>query len=80
MVTGSDNPLTLKAELLELAAVIVTLAPLAVKFPDADPLDPSATLPMLRVPGETASWPAEPEEPEEPEELDVFEEPALLTP
>jgi hypothetical protein len=45
IVTGSVNPLMLNAELLELAAVTVTLAPLAVKLPDAVPLFPTTTLP-----------------------------------
>jgi len=41
-----------------LAAVTVTLAPLAVKVPAAVPLAPTVTLPSARVAGETASCPA----------------------
>jgi len=52
-VTGSERPPTLNAELLVLAAVIVTLAPLAVKVPDAVPLVPTTTLPSPNVVGDT---------------------------
>src|SRR5208337_1309176 len=38
MVTGSDSPPTLNTESFVLAAVTVTLAPLALKLPDAVPL------------------------------------------
>jgi hypothetical protein len=58
IVTGSDNPPTLNTELFVLAAVTVTLAPLAVRLPDPVPLVPTTTLPMPRVPGATVSWPA----------------------
>ena len=58
MVTGRVNPLILNAELLILAAVTVTLAPLAVRFPLAVPLAPSTTLPTAIVEGETLSCPA----------------------
>jgi hypothetical protein len=57
MVTGSDSPPTLKTELLELTAETVTLAPLAVRLPDADPLVPTITLPTLKVDGLTLSCP-----------------------
>ena len=57
IVTGNDNPPTLNTELLELAAVTVTLAPLAVKLPDAVPLVPTTTLPRARVVGLTLSCP-----------------------
>jgi hypothetical protein len=58
MVAGSARPLTLNTELLELTAVTVTFAPLAVRLPDAVPLVPTTTLPRPRVVGETVSWPA----------------------
>jgi hypothetical protein len=57
IVTGNDKPPTLKTELFELAAVTVTLAPLAVKLPDAVPLVPTTTLPRGRVAGLTLSCP-----------------------
>jgi len=57
IVTGSERPPTLKTELFELAAVTVTLAPLAVRLPDAVPLFPSTTLPKSRVVGVTLSCP-----------------------
>ena len=58
IVTGSDSPLIVKAELFVLAAVTVTLAPLAFKLPEAVPLEPSTTLPTANVEGETLSCPA----------------------
>jgi len=58
MVTGSDRPPTLNAELFELAAVTVTLAPLAVRLPDAVPMDPTTTLPRPKLVGVTLSCPA----------------------
>jgi len=57
IVTGNDKPPTLNTELFELAAVTVTLAPLAVKLPDAVPLVPTTTLPKARVVGLTVSCP-----------------------
>ena len=57
MVTGSDSPPMLKTELLVVAAVTVTLAPLAVNWPVAEPLFPTVTLPKLRVDGVIASVP-----------------------
>jgi len=58
MVSGSDSPPTLNTELLLLAAVTVTLVPLAVIVPDAVPLWPTTTLPRARVAGLTPSVPA----------------------
>ena len=59
MVTGNERPLTLNTDSsLVLAAVTVTLAPLAVSVPDAVPLVPTTTLPTPRVVGLTASCPA----------------------
>jgi cytochrome c biogenesis factor len=58
IVRGSEIPLTANAVLLVPALVMVTLAPLAVKVPDAVPLLPTVTLPTVRVMGETLSCPA----------------------
>jgi hypothetical protein len=89
IVTGSDNPLTLNCELLEFAAVTVTLAPVALRLPEAVVLVPATALPSPSVPGLTASCPSpepvDPEDPDDPEdpfepEPDEDEEPALLTP
>jgi hypothetical protein len=44
--------------LLRLADVIVTDAPLAFSVPLSDELDPTTTLPKLRLAGDTANWPA----------------------
>jgi len=55
IVWGSENPPIVKTELLVLAAVTVTLAPLALRVPVAVPLDPTVTLPTLRVVGDTVS-------------------------
>lgn len=59
MVTGSGRPPILKTELFVVAPVIVTLAPVALRLPDALPLAPTVTLPKFSVLGETVSWPAE---------------------
>jgi hypothetical protein len=58
MVTGSESLPTLNTELLEVIAETVTLAPPAVRLPDADPLVPTTTLPRLKVIGLTLSCPA----------------------
>lgn len=47
----------MNTELLVLAAVTVTLAPVAVSVPDAVPLDPTVTLPSESVVGDTLSCP-----------------------
>ena len=57
IVTGSERPPTLKTELFVLAAVTVTLAPLAVKLPEAVPLVPATTLPRFSVAGFTVNCP-----------------------
>ena len=44
--------------MLRLADVTVTEAPLAFRLPLSDALDPTATLPKLRLVGDTANWPA----------------------
>ena len=51
MSNGSDSPLTVNRELLELTAVTVTLVPLAARLPVAWPLVPSWTLPSAIVDG-----------------------------
>jgi len=57
IVAGRDNPLMVNTALFEVAAVTVTLAPLAVRVPDAVPLVPTTTLPREIVVGETLSCP-----------------------
>jgi uncharacterized membrane protein (UPF0136 family) len=56
-VTGRDNPLSLNAELFVVAALIVTLAPVALRVAEPVPLLPTTTLPTLSVAGLTESWP-----------------------
>lgn len=58
MVTGKVSPPKLNVALFVPADVTVTLPPVAVKDPEADPLVPSTTLPIARVDGETPSCPA----------------------
>ena len=53
IVTGKESPLTVNADLLVLAAVTVTLAPLAESVPLPVPLVPTVTLPMSSVAGLT---------------------------
>ena len=57
MVTGKEIAATVNAALSELAAVTVTDPPLAVRVPDALPLLPTTTFPMLRVDGVAVSRP-----------------------
>jgi hypothetical protein len=57
IVTGRDKPLMLNTALDELAAVTVTLAPLAVRVPDPVPVSPTWTLPRARAVGATVSCP-----------------------
>lgn len=52
IIAGSDKPLTAKPELLLLTAVTVTLAPLALKLPEAVPLNPTKTSPAAKVAGD----------------------------
>jgi hypothetical protein len=56
-VAGKLSPLRLKTALFALAEVTVTLAPEAVRLPEAEPFVPTTTLPSARVDGETASCP-----------------------
>ena len=58
IVTGSESPLIVNAELVILVAETVTLAPLADRLPEAVPLEPSTTLPTASVEGEMLSCPA----------------------
>jgi hypothetical protein len=51
IIAGTDKPLMVKRELLVLAAVTVTLAPLALRVPETVPLAPTATLPADKVVG-----------------------------
>jgi hypothetical protein len=55
MVRGKDRPLTEKTELVVSADVIVILAPLAVRLPEAAPLAPSTILPRPSAAGLTTS-------------------------
>jgi len=55
IVTGSESPLTVNAELFVLAPVMVTLPLLAVRVPVVVPLFPSTTLPTANVVGLTDS-------------------------
>src|SRR5215472_8770547 len=57
IVAGSEIPPMLNCPLFVLAAVIVTAAPRAVRFPDAVPLVPITTLPTARGLGVTSSCP-----------------------
>jgi hypothetical protein len=62
--------------LVRLADVTVTEAPLAVRLPLSAELDPTATLPKLRLVGDTANWPAAVPVPESAivsGELDAFD-------
>jgi hypothetical protein len=56
-VAGSEIPVSANSPLLELADETVTDAPLAVKLPLSDELDPTSTLPKLRLVGDTANVP-----------------------
>ena len=56
-MTGRVSPLITNCELLELAAVTVTLAPVALRVPEPVPLVPTTTLPRLSVVGLTLSVP-----------------------
>jgi len=57
-VAGSEMPESTNSPLLRLAELIVTDAPLALSVPLSDELDPTTTLPKLRLVGDTANWPA----------------------
>ena len=58
IVVGNVKPLTTKTELFEVAPVTVTLAPVALRLPEPDPLSPATTLPRFMAVGLTVSCPA----------------------
>jgi len=58
IVAGSEIPESTNSLLLILADETVTDAPLAVRLPLSGALDPSTTLPKLRLVGDTAKVPA----------------------
>jgi hypothetical protein len=75
-VSGSETPESRNSLLFRLAEVIVTEAPLAFRLPLSEELDPTTTLPKLRLVGDTANWPAAVPVPERAilsGELDAFE-------
>ena len=55
MVTGNEIPESTNSPLLRLADETVTAAPLAIRLPLSAELDPTVTLPKLRLVGDTAS-------------------------
>jgi len=55
IVCGKEKPPIVKTELFVLAAVTVTVPPVAVSVPVAVPLDPTTTIPNPRLDGETLS-------------------------
>jgi hypothetical protein len=57
-VVGSEIPESTNSALFRLAELIVTEAPLAVRLPLSAALDPTVTLPKLRLVGDTAKVPA----------------------
>jgi hypothetical protein len=75
-VSGSETPESRNSALFRLAEVIVTEAPLAFRLPLSEELDPTTTLPKLRLVGDTANWPAAVPVPESAilsGELDAFD-------
>src|ERR1700722_11364339 len=78
MVAGSEIPESTNSALLRVAAVTVTDAPLAIRLPPREELDPTVTLPKLRLVGDTANWPVAVPVPERAivsGELDAFDPP-----
>jgi hypothetical protein len=59
IVTGNEIPESTNSPFVGLAACTVTDAPLAVRLPVSAELEPTVTLPKLRVVGDTANVPAE---------------------
>lgn len=58
IVAGNEIPESTNSLLESLAGCTVTAAPLAVRMPLSDELDPTLTFPKLRLAGETANVPA----------------------
>ena len=56
--SGNEIPESANSPLVRLAELTVTEAPVAVRLPLSDELDPTTTLPKLRLVGDTANWPA----------------------
>jgi hypothetical protein len=56
-VAGSEIPERENSLLVKLAELIVTVAPLAVRLPFSAELEPTVTLPKLRLVGDTANVP-----------------------
>jgi hypothetical protein len=54
-VSGNDNPLRTNSELVEVAEVIVVLAPLTLRVALSVSLAPTTTLPKLKLVGDAAS-------------------------
>jgi hypothetical protein len=57
-VTGIEIPESTNSPFVRLAEETVTAVPLAVRLPFRDALDPTVTLPKLRLVGDTANVPA----------------------
>jgi len=57
MLAGSEIPESANSLLLRPADVTVIAVPLAVRLLFSDELDPTATLPNVRLSGDTANWP-----------------------
>jgi hypothetical protein len=75
-VPGSEIPENTNSLLFRLAEETVTEAPLAVRLPLSAELDPTVTLPKLRLVGDTANVPADVPVPESAMlsvELDAFD-------
>ena len=75
-VAGSEIPESTNSLLFRLAELIVTEAPLALRVPLSAELDPTTTLPKLRLVGDTANVPAAVPVPESAilsVELDAFD-------
>lgn len=85
-VTGSDIPETTNSALLMPADVMLTGEPLAVIVPLSEAVDPTATLPKLRVAGDSPNWPAAAPVPEnatlsvEFDALDTMDKPPVFVP
>jgi len=58
IVTGKDSPLRVNSELLTVAEVTVTLAPVALSVAGRFALVPTTTLPNAELAGATANCPA----------------------